>query len=123
MGMEDLQSSDEVAFINEQVQDILYGSIEAVLKDEQYREAMVPHWIDAICDGAMQELTRLNKPFKYIVSCIIMQKNGAGVHTATSAYWDTSSDNLVIAQYPDDKHKDKAEGRMYCICTAYGFAF
>ena len=32
----------------------------------------------------MKRLVALNKPFKYIVTCVIMQRNGAGVHTARS---------------------------------------
>ena len=62
--------------------------IEAVLKDKVYEEAKVPIWVDQICDKCMQSLTELNKPFKYIVSCIIMQRNGAGIHTAQSCHWD-----------------------------------
>jgi len=42
----------------------------------------------------MQELHDLSKPFKYVVSCVIVQKNGAGFHIGHSAYWDISNDNI-----------------------------
>lgn len=42
----------------------------------------------------MQELHDLSKPFKYVVSCVIVQKNGAGFHIGHSAYWDISNDNV-----------------------------
>ena len=32
--------------------------------------------------------------FLYVVTCVIMQKNGAGLHTASSCYWDNSTDGV-----------------------------
>lgn len=29
------------------------------------------------------------------VTCVIMQKNGAGLHTASSCFWDSSTDGTV----------------------------
>lgn len=56
--------------------------------------SQVPHWVNSILDKSMQELHDLGKPFKYVVSCAIVQKNGAGFHVAHSAYWDLSNDNV-----------------------------
>ena len=39
--MEDLQSSDELSFLPEQVEPIVYRVIETVLKDKFYSDAMV----------------------------------------------------------------------------------
>lgn len=40
-----------------------------------------------------QPLTlRLARLLLYPVTCVIMQKNGAGLHTASSAWWDNSTD-------------------------------
>lgn len=58
----------------------------------------VSHWVNAICDRSMQELHDLSKPFKYVVSCVIVQKNGAGFHIGHSAYWDISNDNICQAR-------------------------
>lgn len=33
-----------------------------------------------------------NLPTSFQVSCVIMQKNGAGLHTASSCYWDNTTD-------------------------------
>ena len=29
-----------------------------------------------------------------LVSCVIMQKNGAGLHTAASCFWDSTTDGI-----------------------------
>ena len=46
--MEDLQSSDELSFLPEQVEPIVYRVIEAVLKDKFYSDSLVQgepfHW-------------------------------------------------------------------------------
>lgn len=53
--------------------------------------------MNTICDRSMQELHDLSKPFKYVISCVIVQKNGAGFHIGHSAYWDISNDNVCQA--------------------------
>ena len=34
----------------------------------------------------MQGLARLQKPFKYVVNCILMQNTGAALHSALAEY-------------------------------------
>lgn len=57
----------------------------------------VTDWTNTIVDNCLKELQSLNKPYKYIITCIIMQKNGAGVNTCASMTWDTTKDNLCQA--------------------------
>ncbi len=35
---------------------------------------------------------------RYVVTCIIMQKNGAPLHTAATCYWDVKTDGLCCMQ-------------------------
>ena len=39
--MDDLQTSDELSFIPEQVEPVIYTVIESVLKDKQYSDSLV----------------------------------------------------------------------------------
>ena len=57
----------------------------------------------------MKRLKDLNKPFKYIVTAVIMQKNGAGLHTATSTFWDITTDGSATVRWESKT--------MYCITT------
>ena len=34
-----------------------------------------------------------------LVTCVIMQRNGAGLHTASSCYWDNTSDGMCVLMY------------------------
>merc|ERR1712107_973468 len=55
---------------------IVTETLDALLKDLSYDEANVPHWINFICETVMAKLNDTKKPFKYVVTCLIMQKNG-----------------------------------------------
>ena len=48
----------------------------------------------------------------FAVSCIIMQKNGAGLHTASSCFWDNQTDGSCTVR---QEYKS-----MYCIVTVFG---
>jgi hypothetical protein len=63
---DDLQSSEELAFVAEEVDRIILNSIENCLKDEVYDEQLVSQWVDIICESIMRGLSDLRKPLKYI---------------------------------------------------------
>eukprot|EP01066_Platyproteum_vivax_P009684 Platyproteum_vivax@DN4278_c0_g1_i1.p2 len=51
---------------------------------------------DKVIDECLKKLTDLNKPFKYTVTCIIMQKTGAPLHSAVTSFWDIDTDGAVV---------------------------
>ena len=73
-----------------------------------YSKDKVNSWCSQISDICIKELAKLNKPFKYVITCIIMQKNGCGLNSASkthpsnpqpaTAYWDAKRDGLVSVQ-------------------------
>ena len=68
---DDLQSSEELAFVAEEVDRIILNSIDFCLKDEVYDEQKVAHWVDAICESIMKGLSELRKPLKYIGGSLV----------------------------------------------------
>ena len=46
----------------------------------------VGQWTTLCLESCMKRLTLLNKPFKYIVTCVIMQKNGEPTTLAVSRF-------------------------------------
>ena len=55
-----------------------------------------------------------------VVSTMIMQNNGAGVHTATSQYWDTSVDGVFPVSFPRSRDNKTP---VYAICTVGAFQY
>jgi hypothetical protein len=64
--MDELQTSDEVTFIPENVEPLCFEVIEKVLKDKIYSDMHVQGWIDEICGEITKGLVETNKPFKYL---------------------------------------------------------
>ncbi len=52
--------------MHEEIDRIIFSSVEARLKDETYDEAQVSHWVDEICESCTKGLNDLKKPFKYV---------------------------------------------------------
>ncbi len=113
------EASDELAFSPEQVEALVFETVGAVLEGKVYNDNLVQGWIDEICSSITKDLVDMNKPYKYIVSCMIMQKNGAGLHAVNSCFWDGSNDNLATVKWPGEKKKDAV---TQCVCTVYGIA-
>merc|ERR1712117_30529 len=88
----------------------------AKMADETTEETqfVVDEVSNIIKESCLASLTKLQKPFKYIVTCVIMQKNGAGLHTASSCYWDNSTDGSCTVRWENKT--------MYCIVSVFGLA-
>eukprot|EP00735_Rhodelphis_limneticus_P005312 TRINITY_DN17100_c0_g1::TRINITY_DN17100_c0_g1_i1::g.20946::m.20946 TRINITY_DN17100_c0_g1::TRINITY_DN17100_c0_g1_i1::g.20946 ORF type:complete len:131 (+),score=-0.94,sp/Q9Z336/DYLT1_RAT/69.03/7e-57,Tctex-1/PF03645.8/1.8e-37 TRINITY_DN17100_c0_g1_i1:54-395(+) len=112
--MEDLQGSEETSFVPDDVNGIIRETIDQLLGNTTYQHNKIGQWTSNVVEQCLKRLTALNKPFKYIVTCIIMQKNGAGLHTASSCFWDTTSDGSVTVRWENKT--------MYCITTVFGLA-
>ena len=50
------------------------------IQDAVYQDPNTDLYVNKICENVLEELGNLKKPFKYIVTCLLMQRNGAGIH-------------------------------------------
>jgi len=74
----------------------------------------VSQWSSNIVEQSLKRLTALGKPFKYVVSVVILQKTGAGLHTASSCYWDNATDGSCTVRWENKT--------MYVISSVFGLA-
>ena len=86
-------------FEYDEVKQLIEQSIEPVLGRQQYQPKRVPDWTSTIIDTTLKALQSHSKPFKYVVTAIIMQKNGAGLHTASTCFWDTKTDGSCSVRW------------------------
>ena len=86
----------------------------ACLAEFQYQPKLVDNKIHQIVEACLKELQTLNRPFKYIVTCIIMQKNGAGLDTGAALFWDNAKDGLVCIPWENSQ--------MSVVVTVFGTA-
>ena len=71
-------------------------------------------WVDSINNEILSKMKDIAPNFKILVSCILTQKVGAGLHYDNTAYWDPSTDGTVTAKYENNT--------IICICTIFGIA-
>ena len=76
-----------------------------------------------LCEKSPETINRVQKPYKYVVTCCIMQRNGAGIHSATSCYWDAGTDAFLTYVWPREKSKDVVNRSMWAIVTVFGLEF
>ncbi|XP_010839214.1 PREDICTED: dynein light chain Tctex-type 1 [Bison bison bison] len=104
----------QTAFVVDEVSNIVKEAIESAIGGNAYQHSKVNQWTTNVVEQTLSQLTKLGKPFKYIVTCVIMQKNGAGLHTASSCFWDSSTDGSCTVRWENKT--------MYCIVSAFGLS-
>ena len=105
---------EDEKFLADEIHTIIEESIEANIGGKEFSSQSLNKWMNSIVGLCLSNLTKLQKSFKYIVSCVIMQKTGAGVVLATSCYWDKSMDGSCTVRWENKT--------IYCILTVFGIA-
>ncbi|CAG8441151.1 1584_t:CDS:2 [Ambispora gerdemannii] len=79
----------------EEILDIVKEVTDVVLQDSAYLHTRVSTWNKQIVNSCVKKLCGLGKAFKYIVTCTIVQKTDAGLHSTSSCYWDARFDGCA----------------------------
>ena len=93
--------------------------IEEVLSNRVYDEREVPRWINEICERVVKNLYDSRKPFKYMVSCLIVQKTDASLQTCTACNYEGGTDMTIQILWPKEKSKEPANKTLNCILTLF----
>lgn len=81
---------------------------------QRYDHIKCKSWIQLICDGILERLLALGKPYKYVAHCMIMRKCGAGMHVCSSCYYG-AADGWV-------SHAHDLSAHIYAVVTVYWLA-
>ncbi|XP_061924941.1 dynein light chain Tctex-type 1-like isoform X3 [Entelurus aequoreus] len=112
--MEEYNSGEEVLFNADDASNNIKECIEGVIGGTDYSQSKVNQWTASIVEQSLTHLVKQVKPFKYIVNCTIMQKSGAGLHTANSCYWDNTTDGSCTVRWENRT--------MYCVVGVFAVA-
>ncbi|KAK6474185.1 dynein light chain Tctex-type 1-like [Huso huso] len=105
---------DFLCIFVDDVSNIIKDAVESTIGSSAYQHNRVNQWTSGVVETSLNQLTKLGKPFKYIVTCVILQKNGAGLHTASSCFWDNTVDGSCTVRWENKT--------MYCIVSIFGLA-
>ncbi len=97
-------SEEAEEFQVEDIEGVVKMSLQATISQEsRYDPETANNTSRTLLEACIKNLAALGKPFKYVVTAVIMQKNGAGLHTAMGSYWDARKDGewgLARARLP-----------------------
>ncbi|XP_077436293.1 dynein light chain Tctex-type 3 isoform X1 [Vanacampus margaritifer] len=119
--MEEFNNGDEAIFNADEATNNIKECIEGVIGGMDYSQSKVNQWSASIVEQSLTHLVKQGRPFKYIVNCTVMQKSGAGLHTANSCYWDNATDGEIIHHI--GSCTVRWENRtMYCVVSVFAVA-
>jgi dynein light chain Tctex-type 1 len=85
----------QLEFNQDEVKEIVTDGIESTLKDYGYSQGKVDQWAATIIESCLKRLASLERPFKYVVTCVIVERAGAGLQSACCAFWDPNTDGIL----------------------------
>lgn len=106
--------TEEKKFNSEEVTAFIKEIVETTIGDAEYSHSKVPAWNNTIIEAVLKKLKENNKNYKYVVTCVLLQRTGAGFYAGSSVIWDKNNDDS--AAY---RHETKS---MYAIVNAYGLS-
>lgn len=97
-----------------EVDTMVRESIAASVGDMHFMHAKIDTWANNVVEGCLKRLAALSKPFKYVVTCNLTQKAGAGLHTASCTHWGDKTDGTLTVQWEN--------ATMVILVTVYWLA-
>lgn len=115
---------DEILLPNDELEKIIQETVEAELGPKQYEEKEVPHWINRINELLVEKLVQQQKPYKYLVNTMIMQRKGANVVVSQSNIWDTGLDSHFTMAWPKEtaNKAEKSKNTIQCMVSVYAMS-
>ncbi|XP_039112667.1 dynein light chain Tctex-type 3 [Hyaena hyaena] len=105
---------DEVGFNADEAHNIVKECIDGILGGEDYNQNNINQWTASIVEQSLTHLVKLGKPYKYVVTCALVQRSAYGFHTASSCFWDTTSDGTCTVRWENRT--------MNCIVNVFAIA-
>ncbi|XP_063108504.1 dynein light chain Tctex-type 3-like [Cavia porcellus] len=104
----------EVGFNANEAHSIVKKCVDGVLGGEDYNQNNTRQWTARIVEQSLTHLAKLGKAYKYIVTCVVVQRSPYGFHTASSCFWDSTSDRTCTVRWTNRT--------MHCIVNVFAIA-
>lgn len=101
-------------FAVDEVNKLVKETVDSILEGNNYQQDKVNQWSANVSEKCLSALSQMKRNYKYVVTCSIMQKTGAGLHTASSCYWDSATDGTCTVRWENKT--------MYCVVTVFALA-
>ena len=99
-------------FVADDISTVVSSAIGSVLGNASFTSDKIKDWSNSIIQSSLKGLQSLNRPYKYCLAATLMQKNGAGLVSAASVYWDTRKDGVCKVSWENET--------MHCVVAVFG---
>ena len=111
--MADEISDEEETFPADEMDRFIGEILEEVLKDCNWYEEKVPHQINTICELLNKQLIALQKPYKWMVTCVMQQKISSTINCSMSCHYANPADSFHTFMFPPiARSKDAASKNL-----------
>ena len=97
-----------------EVDTMIRETLSQVLGDSAFVHAKMDAWTANVVEGSLKRLASCSKPFKYVVTCNLQQRTGAGLHTACSMRCSEKIDGKLTVQWENST--------IFALVTVYWLA-
>ena len=102
------EMDDDAGFPQEDIEACVKDTIMEVLESANWDDTKVEGWINEICEKIMKRLVDLKMPYKFIVTCMLVQKTEKPLFSSFSTHWENNTDGLYYEIYPPLRQKESA---------------
>ena len=110
--MDPSKEDDKKLFVVDDISTVVSSAIGSVLGNAGFTSDKTKDWSNSIIQSSLKGLQSLNRPYKYCLIVTIMQKNGAGLVSAASVYWDPREDGVCKVSWENET--------MHCVVAVFG---
>lgn len=108
--MEEIQELE-----TDEVNQIIRDVVEKIVGDETaFMIEKLKKWSDTIVQQCLEKLAKLKRPFKFIVTSVINQRNGAGFVSHSSCFFNIDTDLVTTFRWENDI--------LHCVVSVYALA-
>ncbi len=104
----------------ETVERIISETVNDVIGMRNYTDVSAAGWNNLICDKLIAKLVDLKRPCRYSVDSLVMEKNGAGLHSSTASFFENGVDGQITYLWPKEKSRDCLNKSTLCLITIFG---
>ncbi|XP_037676709.1 dynein light chain Tctex-type 3 [Choloepus didactylus] len=97
--MEEYHRHCDEGFNADEAHNIVKECVDDILGGEDYNQNNINQWTAKIVEQSLTHLVKLGKAYKYVVTCAVAQRSAYGFHTASSCFWDTTSDGTCTVRW------------------------
>ena len=114
---------EDAGWPSEEINQLVTSQVELILADAMWDPKMVPQWVDEIVEKCMKALVNMKLPYKFIVTCMLVQKTDKPLYSSFSVNWENNNDGIENVIYPPLRQKDSYSKTIACLCTVMGVKF